>query len=134
MKITLFIFIISVCFFLISGSCNEEFKEKEGEFQEELFDSNVPQFIIGTWIEKNPELFDGVSDTLEFGDDNIIYKYFLFKNSSYSFKNDTLYIDTGTLQFLFHVSVISNEEIIINGFLDRLITENVKNIPFIKIN
>ena len=102
--------------------------------------------LAGTWIEKYPEKFDGISDTLVLGNDMIVRKWFIFDGRKYYVINDTsIYNQTDTFYHTitfysnsrfdkFHISYPGENEIVIYNFLDRSITSQIKNIYFIKIN
>ncbi len=89
--------------------------------------------ITGTWIEKNPELFDGVSDTIVFTEDALIRKHFYFAGWSYSTSSDTISFQKEETIKKFTYSTEKENEMVIYNFIDRLITSQVKDIPFIKI-
>jgi hypothetical protein len=60
-------------------------KEKEPE--------PLGKIIIGTWIENNPELFDGVSDIINFMSNSYVSKHFYFNGWQYSIINDTVFFE-----------------------------------------
>ena len=90
--------------------------------------------LAGTWIEKYPEKFDGISDTLLFDGDMHVRKYFCFDGWKYFVINDTItfYLDANIETFL--ISHSDENEIVIYNFLDRSISSEIKDIHFIKIN
>lgn len=100
-------------------------KEKEPEPSEEK--------IVGTWIEKNPELFDGVSDTLNFMNNSYVLKHFYFNEWQYSIVNDTIFFQNEGISKHFLFSIPRKDEIILYNFIDRSITAQVKDIHFTKI-
>ena len=94
-----------------------------------------PQTINGIWVEKFPKDFDGISDTIQFNSDKTISKHFYFKNWKYEAKNDSLLLsnDLTNKIYFFRLQVISNNEIVINNFIDRSLATVVKNINYIKL-
>lgn len=100
-------------------------KEKEPEPSGEI--------IIGTWIEKNPELFDGISDTINFMCNLYVSKHFYFNGWQYSIVNDTVFFQNEGITKKFLISIPRKNEMILYNFIDRSITAQVKNIQFIKI-
>ncbi len=102
--------------------------------------SNLPgSRLTGTWAEKYPELWDGISDTIVFTDDFTVEKHFLFDEWNYNMMNDSTVLfqnDNPTLspKISGHkVKFIDDKEIIIYNFFQRSISAVVKNTHFIKI-
>jgi hypothetical protein len=89
--------------------------------------------IIGTWIEKNPELFDGISDTIVFTEDASIKKHFYFDGWSYNTSSDTISFQKDETIRKFLYSTAKENEMVIYNFIDRSITSQVKDIQFTKI-
>lgn len=89
--------------------------------------------IIGTWVEKNPELFDGISDTIIFTEESLVKKHFYFEGWSYIIFTDTILFQKDESIKKFPYSTANENEMIIYNFLDRSITSQVKDIQFTKI-
>lgn len=90
--------------------------------------------LIGTWIEKYPEKFDGISDTLVFGEDSTVQKHFYFKGSKYSVHDDTIaFLKAGRL-WQFHFEYTNTYEMLIYNFLEQTVSEQSKDVYFTKIN
>jgi hypothetical protein len=98
-------------------------------------DKDVSQFnqLIGTWVEKAPYT-DGICDTLRFTATKTIelytplqgYKFDLVQKNKIS-----IYNSVNSNEFFF--TLTENEELEIFNFIDRTVTENVKNITFVKL-
>ena len=115
---------INICLlgmFLIGIGCSKE-ESKSSQVN-----------LVGTWIEKNPEMFDGISDTIVFTKDYTISKHFYFNNWKYIISNDSVSFKKDNSFKNFKFSSISENEVVFYNFLDRSITEQVKDIHFIKI-
>jgi len=102
--------------------------------------SNLPESrLTGTWAEKYPELWDGISDTIVFTDNFKVEKHIYFDGWNYNKMNDSTILfqnDNPTLRRhygFFNFEFLNDKEIVIYNFLDRKITSVVKNIHFIKI-
>ena len=89
--------------------------------------------MTGTWIEKNPELFDGLADTIVFTEDLLVRKHFYFNGWKYSTSTDTISFQKGVIIKNFKYYTENENEMIIYNFLDRSLTSQVKNIQFTKI-
>lgn len=89
--------------------------------------------IIGTWIETNPDLFDGISDTIVFTEDASIKKHFYFDGWSYTTSSDTISFQKDEKVKKFLYSTAKENEMVIYNFIDRSITSQVKDIQFTKI-
>lgn len=89
--------------------------------------------IIGTWIEKYPELFDNISDTIVFMDNLSIKKHFYFDGWQYKTSADTIFFQKGDIIKKFTYSISDENEMVIYNFLDRSISAEVKDIHFTKI-
>ncbi len=100
--------------------------------------SNLPESrLTGTWAEKFPELWDGISDTIVFTDDFKVEKHFTLDGWNYNIMSDSTIIFQNE-SYRFKVSghelkFIDDEEIIIGNFFQRSISAVVKDIHFIKI-
>ncbi len=89
--------------------------------------------LLGTWIEKKP-YNDGICDTLVFKEDNTVelysplegWTYHLLSDSSITFSNQEKKLNQS-----FDFS-LQNDELVIYNFIDRSISEEIKNISFIK--
>ena len=90
--------------------------------------------FIGTWVEKYPLQYDRISDTIVFNPDSTVSKYVNFNNWGYRLKNDSIQFINPTQgrNYSFHFTAISDSEIVINNFIDRLVSNQVKNITYIK--
>lgn len=99
-------------------------------------DTSEIVFVGTTWVEKFPEKFDKIADTIQFNTNGSVSKYFLFDKWHYQIKSDSIiFRDTTQLNkrpFAFAYIKVSINEIIINNFIDRLISQQVKNITYIK--
>ena len=120
MKMSNFLILISI--FLIGVCCSKKDSE------------SLKDKLVGTWVERNPEMFDGISDTLVFTDDFSVRKHFYFNGWKFNLNNDSIsFHKEGEIKnFLFSYNNLN--ELIIYNFLDRSITSQVKNIYFTKIN
>jgi hypothetical protein len=118
MKMSNFLILISI--FLIGVCCSKKDTE------------SIKDKLVGTWIERNPELFDGISDTLVFTDDFVVRKHFYFNDWKFSIHNDTISFQNEGVIRNFVFSYNSANELIIYNFLDRSITAQVKNISYTK--
>ncbi|GLR16482.1 hypothetical protein GCM10007940_10970 [Portibacter lacus] len=116
--------------------CTKEGKEKEveevkevKEVKEEVKDSFD---IVGLWVEKFPELFDGVPDTIVFTEDLKIGKHFFYTDYNYRQTTDSLILfnDERTRWFTYEFS--DSSEVIIYNFLDRSTSDADKDISFLK--
>lgn len=119
MKITNFLLI---GFFMIMLCCSK----KVAEYSKDK--------LVGTWVEKNPEMFDGISDTLVFTDDLTVKKHFYFNGWKYTISNDTITFKKENVTKSFSFLCITGNEIVFYNFIDRSITSQVKDIYFTKIN
>lgn len=120
MKMSNFLILISI--FLIGACCSKNDSE------------SIKDKLVGTWVERNPEMFDGISDTLVFTDDFIVKKHFYFNGWKFSLYNDTISFQNEGVIKKYSFSYNNVNELIIYNFLDRSITSQVKNIYFTKIN
>lgn len=117
------IYLLVVCsYFLIWFGCSNEDAEP------------AKNKLIGTWIEKYPEMFDGMSDTLVFTEDSIVKKHFFFKDWKYSFHNDTIYFQKAEKIRRYPIKFETDYEIIIYNFLEHSVSEQSYDVYFIKIN
>jgi hypothetical protein len=118
MKMSNFLILISI--FLIGVCCSKKDSE------------SIQDKLVGTWVEKNPEMFDGISDTLVFTDDFIVRKHFYFNGWKYNLYYDTISFQKEGVIKKFMFSYNNVNELIIYNFLDRSITSQVKDIRFTK--
>ncbi|MBO4602087.1 MAG: hypothetical protein J5651_02880 [Salinivirgaceae bacterium] len=89
--------------------------------------------LIGTWREKNPELFDGISDTIVFTSELLVQKHIIFDGWRYSATSDTIFFHKDGNEIKCAYTISNRKEMTIYNFIDRLITQDVKNIQFIRI-
>ena len=61
------IILISLCLALFSCSKNDDHTLLQNDSK-----------LVGTWIEKNPEMFDGIMDTIVFTKDALVKKHIVF--------------------------------------------------------
>ncbi len=113
--------LLIIVVFMIGLGCSEEEPEPSKDK------------IIGTWIEKNPELFDGISDTIVFLEDASVKKHFYFDGWSYTTSTDTISFQKDEIIKKFLFSTADENEMVIYNFIDRSITSQVKDIQFTKI-
>lgn len=94
---------------------------------------NEDRKLCGTWIEKYPQLYDNVSDTIVFTDALVVENHFYFKGYAYKQKRDSIeFLNNDEVKrFLFEF--LNLNEIVIHNFMDRSITSEVKNIHFLKL-
>ncbi len=93
-----------------------------------------PDPLIGTWIEKYPEKWDGISDTIVFTKDFLIEKHFIYKGFNYEYKNDSITFFNSYKRRSYLINFLNSNEIVIYNFLDRLATSVEKDIHFLKEN
>jgi len=103
--------------------------------QKDRSEETIKEKLIGTWIEKKP-YSDGLCDTLIFNNYSV-QLYFPFDGWSYNIPTNDSIVFTNQektsirgFNFILH----NDSELIICNFVDRGITENIKNIIFIKNN
>lgn len=117
-KINLF---VAISVFMIGFGCSKEDSEPS------------KSKIVGTWIETNPELFDGISDTIVFKDDLSVKKHFYYDGWQYVASTNTISFKKGDVINRFSYSVANANEMVIYNFIDRSVTAVVKDIHFTKI-
>ena len=116
--------LLAICFVIIGLGCSKK---------------DMPEYpknkIIGTWIEKYPELHDGVSDTITFSIYGFAKDHFYFRGWEYCVYNDTISFQRNDtiIKYMYSYAENNEKEIIIYNFLDRSITCVVKDIEFVKI-
>lgn len=91
--------------------------------------------LIGTWIEKAP-CNDGICDTIVFREDNTVGSYIPFDEWKYYIStNDsmTFYNSKKSLYLGFAIKIKNYNELTIYNFVDRSITQEIKDITFTKI-
>ena len=113
--------LLIIVVFMIGLGCSEEEPEPSKDK------------IIGTWIEKNPVLFDGISDTIIFLEDASVKKHFYFDGWSYTTSTDTISFQKDEIIKKFLFSTADENKMVIYNFIDRSITSQVKDIQFTKI-
>lgn len=134
------LFVCSSCFVLVLPftSCNKEMNTETAITKTTIQENDTSEivFVGTTWVEKFPEKFDKIADTIQFNTNGSVGKYFLFDKWNYQIKSDSIiFRDTTQLNkrpFAFAYTKVSSNEIIINNFIDRLISQQVKNITYIK--
>ncbi|HOA46504.1 MAG: hypothetical protein BWX65_00709 [Bacteroidetes bacterium ADurb.Bin057] len=89
--------------------------------------------FIGTWVETNPDLYDGISDTIIFNEKSLVEKHFYFDGWNYTIYADSIFFQKDETIKKFLYSIEKENEMVIYNFIDRLITNQVKNIQFTKI-
>ncbi len=117
------LFIITCLFLSIGAGCDKD---------DEMTSCDK---LIGKWVEEDPLLYDGISDTIVFTKNNIVEKHFFFKGWMYEAKEcDTITFTHLDDKFEKKIEFISDDKIIFYNFIDRSLTNEIKNITFIKIN
>ena len=93
----------------------------------------IEEQIIGTWIEKEP-FTDGICDTIVFKENNTIGLYFPVVGWDYKIISNDSIVFINQPEFLqgFNFTLFGSDELIVYNFYDRTITNNVKNIPFLR--
>lgn len=117
-------YLLLAAILLIASNCSKDDSDKP-----KTFESN----LIGTWIEKYPELFDGISDTIVFTDQSLVKKHIIFDGWHYSATSDTIVFQKDEKTIKCAYAIINENEMTIFNFIDRTITSEVKNMQFIKI-
>lgn len=108
-------------------------EEKEDSTKRE---KNNKEKIIGSWTEKYPSMYDdGIKDTITFLNGKIKstacfdgWEYDLLNDSIILFKNQ---IESSSHQFKY--SFLNNNEIVFYNYINRSLTQEVKDIQYIKI-
>ena len=94
--------------------------------------STVKKFL-GTWVEKSPELYDGISDTIVVDRNMIISKHYLFSGRNYKIENNNIIISNSatvrTYKFIFPREL----EIYISDFPQRSSLSILRPVYFTKI-
>ena len=91
--------------------------------------------IIGKWVEEAPLLFDGISDTIVFTENNLVEKHFLFKDWRYEVEEcETLIFTNREDRIEKNIEFLSDDRLVFYNFIDRSVTNEIKNITFKKIN
>lgn len=111
-------------FLLIASNCSKEFIEGYLVLDNKL---------VGTWIEKNPEMFDGIMDTIVFTKDALVKKHIVFDGWCYSAISDTIVFGKDGKEIKCAYTISNDNELTIYNFIDRLITQDVKNMQFVRI-
>lgn len=110
-------------FTLIGAGCQKDFSNDEVKIQ-----------LLGIWIEKEV-CNDGICDSILFKDDNTIELYFPFEGWIYHLPSDDsiVFVDqTDSLYLGFNFTLKDDNELIIYNFIDRSISQEIKNITFKK--
>jgi len=92
--------------------------------------------LTGTWIEIAP-YSDGICDTLRFTQDKLIELYTPLQGYKFDLiQQNKLSIYSTSIKYDFSILLSENggkEQLEIYNFIDRSLTENVKNIKFVKL-
>jgi hypothetical protein len=90
--------------------------------------------LIGSWCELEP-CNDGFCDTITFNKDNTIGLYYPLEGYSYELITKDSLIITNELGFVMgnRFTFIETDILLIYNFIDRSITNEVKNIKFSKL-
>jgi hypothetical protein len=116
------IFLFFIYFFLVS--CDEQ--------------KNISQLdlLTGTWVEIAP-YSDGICDTLRFTQDKLIGLYTPLQGYKFDLTQpNRLIIYNSLVKYDFAILLSANgggEQLEIYNFIDRSLTDNVKNIRFTKL-
>ena len=116
------IILISLCFVLFSCSKNDDVTLLENDNK-----------LVGTWIEKNPELFDGIMDTIVFTKYGLVKKHIVFDGWCYSAISNTIIFGKDGKEIKCAYSISNDDELTIYNFIDRLETTDVKDMQFVRI-
>ena len=116
------IILISLCLVLFSCSKNDDDTPLENDSK-----------LVGTWIEKYPEMFDGIMDTIVFTKDALVNKHIIFDGWCYSATSDTIVFGKDGKEIKCAYTISNDNELTIYNFIDRLITQDVKNMQFVRI-
>ena len=117
-----FIYFFFVYFFLISCDGQKDISQSDQ--------------LTGTWIEIAP-YSDGIRDTLRFTQDKLIELYTPLQGYKFDLtQQNRLSIYSTTIKYDFSILLSKNggkEQLEIYNFIDRTLTDNVKNITFVKL-
>ena len=116
------IILISLCLAFFSCSKNDDDTLLQNDSK-----------LVGTWIEKNPEMFDGIMDTIVFTKDALVKKHIVFDGWCYSAISDTIVFGKDGKEIKCAYTISNDNELTIYNFIDRLITQDVKNMQFVRI-
>jgi len=98
-------------------------------------DIKICDKLIGEWVEEDPLLYDGISDTIVFTENNIVEKHIFFSGWKYEVENcDNIIFTNLEDKYEKKIEFISDDRLVIYNFIDRLLTNEVKDITFIKLN
>lgn len=98
-------------------------------------DIKICDKLIGEWVEEDPLLYDGISDTIVFTENNIVEKHFFFNGWKYEVENcDNIIFTKLEDKYERKVEFISDDRIVIYNFIDRLLSNEIKDITFVKMN
>lgn len=95
--------------------------------------ANNEQKLMGTWVEKYPEKYDGISDTLSFDKNMNVSRHFYFAGWKYRVNNDTLTLYSETRTYVRKFTFTTDRELYFPDFLQRTITNELKPTCFINI-
>jgi hypothetical protein len=117
-----FIYLFFIYFFLISCDGQKDISQSDQ--------------LTGTWIEIAP-YSDGIRDTLRFTQDKLIELYTPLQGYKFDLtQQNRLSIYSTTIKYDFSILLSENggkEQLEIYNFIDRTLTDNVKNITFVKL-
>ncbi|MUP36788.1 hypothetical protein [Labilibaculum euxinus] len=98
-------------------------------------DVTICNKIIGKWVEEEPLLYDGISDTIVFTENNKVEKHFLFNGWRYEVEEcKTVMFTKNEDRIEKNIEFISDDRLMFYNFIDRSITNEIKNIAFKKMN
>lgn len=89
--------------------------------------------IIGTWVEKNPEFYDGISDTISFERNMTIGKHYLLNGRNYIIENNNLLISNSTTTKTYKYLFSKGLEIYFHDFPQRSSLSILRPVYFTKI-
>lgn len=117
------LFIITCLFLSVGVGCDSD------------DDISICHKLIGEWVEEEPLLYDGISDTIVFTENNLVEKHFLFNGWRYEVEEcETVIFTNNEDRIEKNIEFISDDRLVFYNFIDRSITNEIKNITFKKIN
>lgn len=100
---------------------------------EEDNSSYVIEDFVGTWIESEPDKYEGISDTIVFNGKGTVEKNFRFENWEFEISNNLLTFILADDSVIFEIEAQSKSEFVIKGFVNRSIDNTIRNIRYKKI-
>jgi len=99
--------------------------------EEDEKSENFEELLIGMWIEQEPYT-DGVCDSIIFNEDNTIGLYYPLTGWDYKIasKDSLVIINPFGVERCCYYELIERDKLIVYNFLDRTITNQVKDITF----